>query len=191
MARTYRHKPTRRSNRWLVLLPVVLVLALAAVAGYLARRPEPRTAADIAAPAASASTPVPDRSSAPTTSKPATRPASPSRPPSAEQEGPRAPDSAVDPHTVFVDPAGSGAATPAPAGGTPPTCRTWRTLMTDDERASYAASLLQAARRSESSSTVTARDLQSAISDACADPDKADSNVPDVARAVHAARTGN
>jgi hypothetical protein len=123
-----------------------------------------------------------------------------SRPPSTstgtsdpQQQGPRALDSAVDPDSVFVDPASLKQASPRD-GRTPPACGQWQSLLSDDQRASYSMTLLRAAWRNDGSAEVppesTVRSYRSAITTACLGEGKADDNVPDVANVLYTAHPG-
>jgi hypothetical protein len=183
----------RRTGTRVAMLAVLLALALGAVVGYLASRPDRHSAAGRGAAA-----PSPASSATPHT--PTTAPAAPSGVPSApattsvpatSARSPVPPDSAVDPDAVFLDPAAAAATRgPAPAAAGPPRCGDWRTGMTGEQRTVYSVALLRAAWQNDGSSGTPPGSLvgaySSAISAACAGKDHANGMVADVARAVYA-----
>jgi hypothetical protein len=190
--------PTRRTragltNGRLAVLAAVLVVVLGAVVAYLMNRPDPRPVAE---PLPSGSAQLVPQVAAPSPAALAATRASgrPAGTAATATRSPQPPDSAVNPNAAFVDPAAAASGALPWAGGVPPTCAQWRKSMSDDQRMSYSTALLRAAWQSAGSSAAppasTANSYRSAITDACAGQDKANGNVPDMARVVYASDPG-
>jgi hypothetical protein len=201
--------PTRRrglglTRGRLALLALLVLGSAAGAATYAMRQPAPQASAEWRPPSAVARTPA---STDPAASTDPVGPLGGPRvdgsashlPPtstgtSPPPQGPHPPDSAVNPYSVFVDPAATATRTPPPTASTPVTCGQWQSLRSDEQRTSDSTALLRAAWENAKSTRVppasTARSYGSAITAACLGKGKADDSVPDVARALYAADPG-
>jgi hypothetical protein len=182
----------------LALLALLVLGSTACAATYVMREPAPPPSAESRQPPSAAGTPASTESARPSavprSERSASRLPSTSTGTSApQQRSPAAPDSAVNPDSVFVDPA-SVIQTPPRDGSTPPACGQWQSLLSDEQRTSYSMTLLRAAWKNDGSARIppesTVRSYRSAITAACLGTGTADDNVPDVARVVYAADPG-
>jgi hypothetical protein len=177
----------------------IVVLGSAGGAAAYAMRPSPAPQAAAESPSASAvpsppsanPRPVDSASPRPPTLRPSTLTGGTKIP---TQKKSHAPDSAVDPDSVFIDPAAAVASAAQWDASSPSTCARWRDLLSRDQQTSYATALLRMAWQNDGSSAsppgATVRSYRSAITAACLGKGKADDIVSDVARVVYAANPG-
>jgi hypothetical protein len=176
---------------------VIAVLGLAGGAAAYAMKPPPLPASQAEAesrpsasaePAPPSAIPQPVESASP---RPLTVTAGTMAP---QQRKSHAADSAVDPDSVFIDPAAAVTSAAQWDGSSPATCGRWRDLLSGRQQTSYATALLRLAWQNYGSSAspaeATVRSYRSAITAACLGKGKADDNVSDVARVIYAANPG-
>jgi hypothetical protein len=183
----------------LVLLALLILGLAAGAAAYAMRRPTPLASAEWRPPPSAAGRPSAATDPVTPSAVPEVLPSASIPPPTSagtsvpRLQGPHPPDSAVDPDSVFVDPAATVTRAPQRAVSTPLTCGQWRSR-SDEQRTSAASALLRTAWENEGSDTIppatTARSFGSALTAACLGKGTADDQLPDVAHVVYLADPG-